>query len=108
MCGILAVFCNYSLPQEKVKKVLESSEYLGKRGPDTFTHIVRNDGVYIFHRLSINDTSSYGDQPMKEGKVLMMCNGEIYNHKELEEKFNLVCSSKSDCEAIIKLYEHMK
>ena len=35
----------------------------------------------------------------------MMCNGEIYNHLELEKEYELKCNSKSDCEVILRLYE---
>jgi asparagine synthase (glutamine-hydrolysing) len=34
-----------------------------------------------------------------------MCNGEIYNHLDLKKEFDLKCSSNSDCEVILRLYE---
>jgi len=82
------------------------------RGPDRSTFIKLSDyGLYIgFHRLSIMDTSTNGDQPFvmelpKSNKVVyVMCNGEIYNYKELCSKYNIVCKSGSDCEIILHLY----
>jgi asparagine synthase (glutamine-hydrolysing) len=103
MCGILAVLCN-SLPKQ-LQQILLSGKYLSTRGPDSCLSIVKSNGIYIFHRLSINDTSSDGNQPMTSGEILMMCNGEIYNHLELEKEFDLKCKSKSDCEVILRLYE---
>ena len=104
MCGILAVLCS-SLPKD-VQKILTASKCLSKRGPDSSNSIVKSSGVYVFHRLSINDISSSGDQPMiSERGVILMCNGEIYNHVELEQEYNLKCQSTSDCEVILRLYE---
>lgn len=103
MCGILAVLCD-KLPIQ-LQKILSAGKYLSTRGPDSSLSIVKSNGVYIFHRLSINDTSSDGNQPMVSGNILMMCNGEIYNHLQLEEEYDLKCKSKSDCEVIIRLYE---
>lgn len=104
MCGILAVISRILSPSQ-IKNIISSGQYLSKRGPDKFTSVVRNDGVFIFSRLSINDVSENGNQPMTSGNILMMCNGEIYNHLQLIEKYNLKCNSKSDCEVILRLYE---
>lgn len=105
MCGILAVFCNKypSLFQEIIKAV----ESIKNRGPDKMVSYLKSDGMYFFQRLSINDLSSSGDQPMfsSNGKILMMCNGEIYNHKELQQEYEIKCNSTSDCEIILRLYE---
>jgi len=34
-----------------------------------------------------------------------MCNGEIFNYLDLQKKYNLTLTSKSDCEVILRLYE---
>lgn len=103
MCGILAVICN-TLPNQ-LQKILLASKYLHTRGPDSSMTMLKPSGIYIFHRLSINDISNDGSQPMISGNILMMCNGEIYNHRELEKEYELKCVSKSDCEVILRLYE---
>jgi asparagine synthase (glutamine-hydrolysing) len=103
MCGILAVFCS-STPKQ-LKEIILGGKQLESRGPDRCSSIIKSDGIYIFRRLCIVDTSTRGDQPMVSGKITMMCNGEIYNHKELEEEYELKCESKSDCEVILRLYE---
>lgn len=62
-----------------------------------------------FHRLSIHDLSHHGDQPFvhhfKGMKVTVMCNGEIYNWKELIDRFDIRMSSHSDCEVIGHLFQ---
>jgi len=108
MCGISAVLCS-SFPKA-LQKILLSGKYLSTRGPDQSLNIVKSNGIYMFHRLSINDVSNDGMQPFISksstgSEILMMCNGEIYNHKELEQEFDLQCKSKSDCEVILRLYE---
>lgn len=61
-----------------------------------------------FHRLSIMDQRIKADQPFiyenTKHKVLVACNGEIYNYKELIEEHDLNQESKSDCEVILWLY----
>jgi len=57
-----------------------------------------------FHRLSINDLSDNGNQPFVSDDVVMMCNGEIYNYKELCAEYNIILKSDSDCEVILHLY----
>ena len=103
MCGIFAIFCN-SYPKA-FKQIISSSQYLSSRGPDLSHSIITPNGIYIFHRLSINDTSKQGMQPFVSKNIMMMCNGEIYNHQQLRQEYNLKCTSNSDCEVIIRLYE---
>lgn len=103
MCGILAVFCR-SNPKD-LQKIIKAGELLHSRGPDSNTVSIRPSGIYLFHRLCINDTTPAGEQPMKSENALMMCNGEIYNHEALEKKYDIACSSRSDCEIILRLYE---
>lgn len=103
MCGIQAIFskgCTKCL-----KKILEASESLKPRGPDCGTTIMNSAGVYTFKRLAIVDPSAHGNQPFTDGKIIVLCNGEIYNHKELEEKYSVKCDSQSDCEIILHLYK---
>lgn len=105
MCGIFAVLCK-NFPAQ-LQKILAQNKVLSSRGPDSSVSIVKSTGIYIFHRLSINDTSSDGNQPMVSGTATMMCNGEIYNHADLERLFKIKCQSKSDCEIILRLYERI-
>ena len=103
MCGIFAVCADNT--ENNLVKIIEAHRLLSKRGPDRGSVFIKDDKIYGFRRLSIMDTSINGDQPFHSNNIVMMCNGEIYNHKELEEEYNLICESKSDCECIIKLYQ---
>jgi asparagine synthase (glutamine-hydrolysing) len=97
MCGIFYLF---GIPT--------NTEYLSlsKRGPDNTQIVVYNEQhFFCFHRLSINDQSDLGNQPFYNDDFIFMCNGEIYNHKELEQKYDIECKSKSDCEVIFHLYQ---
>jgi len=58
-----------------------------------------------FHRLAIIDVKN-GEQPFNaikgKNKVYLLCNGEIYNYKQLIEKYNL--KTTSDCQVILEMY----
>lgn len=96
MCGILFIFNHeYEVDQSVLKQ----------RGPDSSKTIYTNNCACIFHRLRIMDNSDQGDQPMVSGSVTMMCNGEIYNYRELIDEYELECKSHSDCEVILHLYQ---
>ena len=101
MCGIwfcLGDFCtaNYEEYINEIKG----------RGPES-THIlhVPNVGKLGFNRLAINGLSEEGMQPMNyDNKIIYMCNGEIYNWKELAKEYNILNKSQSDCEILGELY----
>ena len=102
MCGIFAY-----IGKNKDKLQLESSK-IKHRGPDV-TKIYNDKNVYFkFHRLCICDKTENGNQPMyhpTDNNLLLMCNGEIYNHNTLKEYYNIETESKSDCEIILHLYK---
>jgi asparagine synthase (glutamine-hydrolysing) len=105
MCGIIAVFCKTPLKNDsKLEKIKKGYETLKSRGPDSGNFTNEDGNILGFHRLCINDMSSSGDQPMIYKNTKLMCNGEIYNHKQLEKQFNIKCTSTSDCEIILKLF----
>jgi asparagine synthase (glutamine-hydrolysing) len=103
MCGIFAIISKET-PKD-LNKLLEASDYLKNRGPDSKVQIINDQGVFVFYRLAINDTSENGNQPMVSNKAILLCNGEIYNYKELRDEYELKCNSNSDCEVILRLYE---
>lgn len=107
MCGILAIITKQQESENTIEKIKQGFEVLKKRGPDTDIFEITPKFIYGFSRLSIVDTSTNGNQPFISNDIIMFCNGEIYNHKHLEEKFELQCHSKSDCECIIELYKKL-
>lgn len=99
MCGI-SFFLN-AFPNIYLKS-------LSHRGPDDY-QIYENENITLeFHRLSINDLSENGNQPLHVKDCILICNGEIFNHADLSQKYNFETKSKSDCEIIIHLYDHLK
>ena len=71
----------------------------------------RNKNIHTFigfHRLAINGLDTKGDQPMtietSLGRLYFVCNGEIYNYKQLATEFNIELISGSDCEIIPRLF----
>jgi asparagine synthase (glutamine-hydrolysing) len=105
MCGIWALI--KSNPR-LTPLLVESFNKIKNRGPDSSTlHIDRN---YIagFHRLAINDLSVSGNQPFywacSEYNYVLMANGEIYNHHDLETKYDIKTNSSSDCAVLLPLF----
>jgi asparagine synthase (glutamine-hydrolysing) len=78
---------------------------LSSRGPEG-TRVVDMSGCTLgFTRLAINGLNEAGMQPMRRGGISWICNGEIYNWKELASQYGLVNVSGSDCEILGELYE---
>jgi asparagine synthase (glutamine-hydrolysing) len=81
-----------------------AAEMLRHRGPDGQVYKTYGNNVHLFHaRLSIVDLEG-GMQPMDTDELAIIFNGEIYNHQELREQFNLTCKTRSDTETILLLY----
>ena len=105
MCGIFAVIGNKQYSKEDFNKIKE-------RGPDdsqvteiydTLNHYTNNT-ILGFHRLRINDLSENGNQPMTylgDTKCNLICNGEIYNYKQLQKDNEFEMNSSCDCEIIL-------
>lgn len=104
MCGIISVFIKY--PEKNIKEIIESEYILKNRGPD-YNKLIKTPHILGFRRLSINDKSKKSMQPFILGDISVLCNGEIFNHKQLEEKYNINCKSLSDCECILHLYKKL-
>jgi asparagine synthase (glutamine-hydrolysing) len=91
MCGIFALFG---------EEVEVSSYLLSHRGPDDYRTETLGKCRMDFYRLAINDMTSAGMQPFKRGGQMLVCNGEIYNHREYRTGKEM---SKSDCEVVLPL-----
>jgi asparagine synthase (glutamine-hydrolysing) len=98
MCGI---FFYYS--KSTCSNVENLFEKILHRGPDdTKLLYIKNNVVMGFHRLSINGTTS---QPISNGTLHLICNGEIYNYKDLALNHKIKLETDSDCEIILHLYK---
>ncbi|MCF7971177.1 MAG: asparagine synthase (glutamine-hydrolyzing) [Methylococcaceae bacterium] len=109
MCGIAGIYqLQQQAPIEQglLQAMVDSFKY---RGPD-------DDGFYIneqiglgFRRLSIIDLHS-GNQPLtnEDDSLVLICNGEIYNYKELRKDLEAQghqFKTQCDIEVILHLYE---
>ena len=101
MCGIFF----YKGEKYKTDDLIYYVEKLNDRGPDNKKIIQVSDDIILgFTRLCINDLSENGDQPFFKNGIYLICNGEIYNFRQLIEENQFEMNSSSDCEVIIDLY----
>lgn len=106
MCGIAGIVNTDPARDIAMRRMLDALQH---RGPD-------GEGIYhdelatLGHRrLSIIDLAG-GQQPLRNAdrSVLLVCNGEIYNYRELRRQLELDgyrFLTHSDCEVVIALYE---
>jgi len=103
MCGIFSILNNrYTL--DKIEFNFKKGE---KRGPENSKLInINNKNIWFgFHRLAINGyKDENAEQPFNINGIHLICNGEIYNWKELYSTMGITGRSNSDCEVIIYLY----
>ena len=75
------------------------------RGPESSKLLQMGMRVIMgFHRLAINGLTPESDQPISINDIHLICNGEIYNYKELYELCGATPTTHSDCEVIVHLY----
>jgi asparagine synthase (glutamine-hydrolysing) len=106
MCGIAGIIAS---GPEKLASMQRMLSALRHRGPDDEGIAHDADAVLGHRRLSIIDLAG-GKQPLTnaDGSIWLVCNGEIYNHRELRgplEAGGYRFLTHSDCEVIIALYE---
>jgi asparagine synthase (glutamine-hydrolysing) len=103
MCGIFCLLNNNNTFTENF--ILQEFLKGRNRGPEhTKITPLDNECVFGFHRLAINGLNSNSNQPIIINNVSLICNGEIYNYKELYKLMDIIPTTDSDCEVIIHLY----
>ena len=106
MCGLIYLNGNNNttIPTGMLNNSIKKIKH---RGPDISTVISNKQGEILgFHRLAINGMNGLSNQPMTlNGTTYLLCNGEIYNHLALQERYNVKCTTGSDCEIILHLVE---
>ena len=99
MCGIFALL------NGDILSYLHYFHLTKHRGPDNSKVKMITPNIHFgFHRLAINGLDRISDQPIHHLNITLVCNGEIYNCKELAEKYNFTLKTHSDCEIIIHMY----
>ena len=101
MCGIFGL-----LNSEYSFDIIDKSFLNGRhRGPETSKlNNIFDKTFFGFHRLAINGLNSISNQPIESNNCYLICNGEIYNYKELIKEINYTPKTNSDCEIILQLY----
>lgn len=98
MCGIAGAV-NFKLSHQTI------NGQMLHRGPDEQNGYTI-DNIDFYHlRLSIVDISG-GKQPMHlANRYSIIFNGEIYNHQEIRQQFNINGNTTSDTETLLLLYQ---
>jgi len=106
MCGIFLHFSKDGIIRKELMYSLLCHYYsFEHRGPDRHTLSMFGNCLAGFHRLSINDVSSKGDQPFELNEEFLMCNGEIYNYDTIQKYENFPLKGKSDCEILLHMFQ---
>ena len=108
MCAISGIHSTNKSSDFLIRVAKNMATTLSHRGPDD-EGVWCNDNIALSHRrLSIVDLSSAGHQPMTShcGRYTMVFNGEIYNHRSLRKKIDVLnsgiaWSSQSDTEVLL-------
>ena len=109
MCGIWALF---GLDAQPLACICENFEKIKHRGPEAFkfeSDTAVKNGYLGFHRLAIVD-NLHGMQPMRLYKyphLFLLCNGEIYNNREIGQEYGFQFVTQCDVEVIIHLYANV-
>ncbi len=109
MCGIVGIirFDGRAVPATEIDPMRDSVRHRGPDDRGTFTEA----GVGLaMRRLSIVDLSDSGHQPLfnEDGSVVVVFNGEIYNHRDLRSRLLVaghVPRGTSDTEILVHGYE---
>lgn len=132
MCGIFGV---WNFKGVEGRHVHRASSLLAHRGPDGEGILIEADGAttryagrdfpgdsykvlpddlpvtraLLHRRLSIIDLSPQASQPMQlaDRNIFIVFNGEIYNYRELAQRFGLTLQTASDTEVILALYDKL-
>lgn len=106
ICGIVNTSNNRKIEKQIIQSMLDKIRHRGPDGSDMYIDDVIGFG---FNRLSFLDLSG-GMQPLtnEDESVIMVCNGEIFNYKELKDELiskGHIFKTKTDVEVIPHMYE---
>jgi asparagine synthase (glutamine-hydrolysing) len=109
MCGIAGIVATDTLQPDERARLPLMRDILTHRGPDEAGLYVDAHAGLAHRRLSIVDLAG-GHQPLanEDGTVLIVFNGEIYNHAEIRpvlESHGHVYRTRCDTETIVHAYE---
>ena len=111
MCGIFGAIARRDAPLRHPQSVERMAAVLRHRGPDGECIVGHERARIGARRLAIMDLTT-GDQPFQspDGKIWMVCNGEIYNAPALRREaqgWGYPFRSRGDIENIVPFYERL-
>jgi asparagine synthase (glutamine-hydrolysing) len=111
VCGIAGIYCHTGITPIDVELIDTMNVIQKHRGPDDAGLEIGGNIGLAHRRLSIIDLSSAGKQPMttEDGRYSLVFNGEIYNYKELKERYcrGVTLRSSSDTEVLLYVLAKM-
>ena len=106
MCGIVGKLGPGAVSEMEIRRMCDA---IAHRGPDDWGRFIEGGAGLGMRRLSIIDLAG-GHQPIanEDGSVVVVYNGEIYNHESLRR--DLIARghqfrTRSDTEVLVHLYE---
>jgi len=108
MCGFIGEYLFNEKNKSSYQVFSDLLKLSFKRGPNHSGVVFKTNFQLGFNRLSIQDLSDLGNQPMMslDERYYMVFNGEVYNFNQLKIDFNLTnIHSSSDTEVILRLIE---
>lgn len=109
MCGLSTLYRFTQVTEEDKQKLVRMNQEMRYRGPDGEGYWNDDTCAMAHTRLSIIGLDN-GAQPLfnADKSLALVCNGEIYNYKELRSQLvskGYAFSTDTDCEVILYLYE---
>ena len=112
MCGISGFIAKSLSRNEQINILNLMNSSLKHRGPDAKGEWIQKDTLISFGhtRLSIQDLSRLGNQPMKShsGNYVLSYNGEIYNFRDIKkeiEDLGTIFKTNTDTEVLLASIE---
>lgn len=106
MCGIWG-----TINAGKARTAAEAAlDALKARGPEycALEDISGTQAALGFTRLAINGLTAAGHQPLHDAAIALVCNGEIYNYKQLAERHGIALpEGSSDCAVLPALFQKL-
>jgi asparagine synthase (glutamine-hydrolysing) len=104
MCGIAGIFSSNTPTRNQIELMTDAIKH---RGPDASGYFTDGHAALGHRRLSIIDLDARSNQPFtsRNGRYVMIYNGEIYNYKKIADELvqsGVSLRTTSDTEVIIE------
>lgn len=111
MCGIVGIQGKNT--SENIKRMLISIKHRGPDGSGAFSgknvvygnldNLIVPEGNFGMGHNLLSIVGCEGSQPLIKDNLVLVCNGEIYNFRELKKEIKDEFKSDSDCEIVLSL-----